>query len=76
MKRLIIWRERTGNLLSKETVGKLNKLDTARENGCSLTIIYTNRKLGKNQWRLKIRYVKEWSLQEHPSNNTMEIKPN
>lgn len=52
----------------------LNKLDTVRENGCSL--IYMRRKLGKNQWRLKITYVKEWSLQEHPSNNTVEIKPN
>lgn len=54
----------------------LNKLDTVRENGGSPTIIYMSRKLGKSQWRLKIRYVKEWSLQEHPFNNTVEIKPN
>lgn len=54
----------------------LNKLDTVRENGCSLTIKYMSRKLGKNQWRLKIRYVKEWSLPDHTSNNTVEIKPN
>lgn len=52
----------------------LNKLDTVRENGCSL--IYMSRKLRKNQWKLKIRYVKERSLQEHPSNNIVEIKPN
>lgn len=54
----------------------LNKLDTVRENGCSLTIISMSRTVEKNQWRLKFRYVKEWSLQENPPNNTVEMKPN
>lgn len=76
MKRSVIGKEKEVYFPRKQWERLLNKLDTVRENGCSLTIISMSRTLEKNQWRLKIRYVKEWSFQENPSNNTVEMKPN